>query len=51
MKVGSLHQKASWFMVGFVFGCIFIIILLLYVSVKAEERAQSLTSIAGYIAY
>lgn len=43
MKTGSFKQKANWFTVGFVFGCIFVIILLLFVSVKAEQKAQDLS--------
>lgn len=46
MELGRLKQKASWFTVGFVFGCIFIIILLLWISVRAEQKAQSLISIS-----
>lgn len=42
MKVGNLQQKANWFTVGFVFGCSFIIILLLFVKVKAEQKARGL---------
>lgn len=42
MKVGSLNQKASWSMVAFVFGCIFIIIFLLYIKVRAESKAEVL---------
>ena len=48
MQVGHLHQKANWFLVGFVFGCIFIIILLLYVAVKSEKRADLLDSVSLY---
>ena len=48
MRLGSLQQKASWFLVGFVFGCIFIIILLLFVMVKSEQKAQELDSISLY---
>ncbi len=48
MIVGSLQEKANWFLVGFVFGCVFIIILLLYLSVKAEQKADTLNSIYMY---
>ncbi len=46
IQVGSFKQKANWFLVGFVFGCIFIITLLLYSMVVAEAKAESLTSLA-----
>ena len=46
MEVGSLKQKANWFLVGFVFGCIFIITLLLYVMQKSEAKAQLLDSVS-----
>ena len=45
LETGSLKQKANWFLVGFVFGCIFIIILLLFTMVKAEAKADEYTSI------
>lgn len=51
MKVGSFQQKANWFMIGFVFGCISIITLLLFVMVKAEERALYLDSVSYYSYY
>jgi len=46
IPVGSFKQKANWFLVGFVFGCIFIIILLLYVMQKSEAKALMLTSLS-----
>lgn len=46
MKVGNFKQKANWFLVGFVFGCIFIIILLLYVMQQSVARAELLNSIS-----
>jgi hypothetical protein len=51
MELGRLKQKSSWFLTGFVFGCIFIIILLLYITVKAEEKAQVLSSVTGDYSY
>jgi hypothetical protein len=51
MKVGNLQQKANWFLVGFVFGCIFIITLLLFAKVKAEQRAQELSYLTGDYSY
>ncbi|TSC70935.1 MAG: hypothetical protein CEO12_60 [Parcubacteria group bacterium Gr01-1014_46] len=48
MRVGSLQERANWFLVGFVFGCIFIIILLLYAMVKAEQKADYLDSVSLY---
>ncbi len=51
MKVGSFNQKANWFMVGFVFGCIFIIILLLYIKVEAEKKAQDFIYDGQYYSY
>lgn len=48
IQVGSLKQKANWFLVGFVFGCIFIIILLLYVTQKATDKALALSYVTGY---
>ena len=46
LEVGTLKQKANWFLASFVFGCIFIIILLLYAMVKAEAKGEELNSIA-----
>lgn len=48
MQIGNFKQRASWFMVGFVFGCISIIILLLFVMVRAQEKADYLDSISVY---
>jgi protein-S-isoprenylcysteine O-methyltransferase Ste14 len=47
MPVGSFRQKANWFTVGFVFGCIAIIIVLLYLSVRAENKAEELSYQTG----
>jgi hypothetical protein len=47
-KIGSFKQKANWFMTGFVFGCIFIIVLLLHVMVKSEQKALSIDSVSMY---
>ena len=44
MPVGSLHQKASPLLVGFVFTCILITIGLLYVMNKAEALGDNLIS-------
>lgn len=43
MQVGTFKQKANVYLVGFVFTCILVIIFLLYVKVKAEEKAQDLS--------
>ncbi|MEQ1499967.1 MAG: hypothetical protein ABL917_01175 [Parcubacteria group bacterium] len=51
MKVGSIQQKASLPIVVFVFSCIFTIIFLLYISVKAEEKALGLTSTSKYVSF
>ena len=52
MKVGNLKQKANWFLIGFVFGCIFIIIILLFIMQQAESKAQDLSYATGdYSAY
>lgn len=51
LEVGSFHQKANWFLVGFVFGCIFIIITLLYIAQKSEAKAQGLDSVSLYYKY
>ncbi len=51
MKVGTLKQKANWFLVGFVFGCAFIITILLFAKVKAEEKAQELSYTTGDYSY
>ncbi len=48
IQIGSFKQKANWFMTGFVFGCIFIIILLLHVMVKAQEKSMYVDSISIY---
>lgn len=46
IQKGNFKQKANWFLVGFVFGCIFIIILLLYVMQKSVAKAQLLDSVS-----
>jgi hypothetical protein len=51
MRVGTLQERANWFLVGFVFGCIFIITLLLYAKVKAEEKAQTYSYLTGDYSY
>lgn len=51
MKVGSLKQKANWFLVGFVFGCIFIIIILLILLQKYTEVGLQLSYEQDYSAY
>ncbi|MFZ2621251.1 MAG: hypothetical protein WAX85_00860 [Minisyncoccia bacterium] len=45
IQVGNFHQKASWFIVGFVFGCIFVITVLLYIMQRAEAVSQDLSSV------
>ncbi len=40
MELGRLKQKSSWFLTGFVMGCVVTIVLILYIAVKAEEKAQ-----------
>lgn len=47
MKVGSFKQKANVYLVGFVFSCILVVIFLLYIKVKAEEKAQDLSYNSG----
>lgn len=47
MELGRLNQKASVFLTGFVFGCIFMVILLLYIAQKAVERAEALSYATG----
>jgi hypothetical protein len=51
MQVGSLQQKADWFLIGFVFGCIFIIIILLIVMQRSEAKAQGIDSVSLYYKY
>jgi hypothetical protein len=48
MQIGSIKQEANWFMKSFVFGCSMIIILLLHVMVKAEQKALSIDSVSMY---
>ena len=43
MEVGNLKQKASPYIVYFVFGCIIIIIGLLFVMQKSELLAESIS--------
>ena len=47
LRVGTFKQKANWFLVGFVFGCIFIIILLLYIMQKAEATGENISSVSN----
>ena len=51
IEFGRLKQRANWFLTGFVFGCIFMIVLLLYVAVRAEEKAQELSYATGDYSY
>lgn len=51
MQVGNFKQKANWYLVGFVFSCIAVIIVLLQIKVKAEQKAQSLSYNGDYSAY
>ena len=51
MKVGNFKQKANWFLVGFVFGCIFILTLLLWVMVEAQNKAEHLNSVSLNMEY
>ncbi len=50
MKIGSFNQKANPVLVSFVFGCIFIIIVLLYLMQTGASVGDNLasTSISGY---
>lgn len=48
MIVGSVKQKANLYLVVFVFGCIFIITILLYVMQKSEARAEYMDSVSLY---
>ncbi|HEY4505200.1 MAG TPA: hypothetical protein VJG67_00715 [Candidatus Paceibacterota bacterium] len=43
INIGKLQQKANSFLVIFVFGCIIITIVLLYVMQKAEATAENLS--------
>lgn len=47
MQVGSVKQKANWYLVILVIGCAIIITLILYVKVEAEERAQEYSYLTG----
>jgi hypothetical protein len=51
MRVGSFQQKADWFLIGFVFGCIFIIIILLIAMQRSEAKAQGIDSVSLYYKY
>lgn len=46
LPIGNPRQKANWFLVGFVFGCIFIIVGLLYVMQQAVAKAEQIDSIS-----
>ncbi len=51
IKVGSLKQPASKVLVSFVFGCIFISIILLFILVKFESVSEKFSlnsSISSY---
>jgi hypothetical protein len=51
MQVGSFKQKANPYLVGFVFSCICVVIFLLHVKVKAEEKAEQLSYNGDWSAY
>jgi len=48
VTVGTFKQKANWFLVGFVFGCIFVVIMLLFILQKSEATANDLNSVSRY---
>lgn len=48
VTVGTFKQKANWFLIGFVFGCIFIITLLLYIMQKADATAYHINSVTEH---
>jgi hypothetical protein len=48
MLIGKIQEKADPFLVSFVFGCIFIITILLYVVQHGEARGESLSSTDKY---
>lgn len=51
MQIGKFTQKANIYLVGFVFTCIVVVIFLLEVKVKAEEKAQALSYNGDYSSY
>lgn len=51
MKVGSFKEKANPYLVGFVFCCIFVVIFLLNVKVKAQEKAEQLSYSGDWSGY
>lgn len=51
MQIGNFKQKANLYLVGFVFTCIVVVIFLLEVKVKAEQKAQALSYNGDYSAY
>lgn len=48
MYFGNIKQKASPLLVSFVFGCTFIVTILLYVVQHGEARGESLSSADMY---
>jgi len=44
IKTGNFKQRANWFLVGFVFGSIFVITILLYIMQKADAIGDNLSS-------
>lgn len=48
MELGRLNKKASPALVIFVFGCIVIVIVLLYLMVMSERKGEELTSVYSY---
>ena len=51
MNIGYLQQRANTPLVGFVFGCIFIIIFMLFVMVKVETGQSNIAIILGFGEY
>ena len=51
LEIGSFKQKASWFLVDFVFGCIFVIIILLFIMQKTTEVGLNLRTDPAYVDY
>lgn len=48
MEVGHFNQRAPNLLTVFVFSCIIVTIGLLYIKVKAEEKADNITEESEY---
>ena len=51
MNISYLQQRARTPLVGFVFGCIFIIVFMLFVMVKLETGKTNIAIILGFGQY